>query len=429
MKKILIPLLFLFSAVGMAQFEPLSNLTFDYGKDAQIPGVDAVIIFEKIDTTAQLTYQLPDSSDIAWYYHTASHDSLIPSSAVRSTFTKLDNLRQGCYELRVNGQTSYFYYLVDFSEYQPVITSVWVDDSEDRCRFVRLYAELERPDIAIYDKLNDATHLLSLTPTTTFMWSNETLAKGVGIRQDAPFEDTEYACAPFEDDFFSDGKNLKVKYSSPDTFYSEPYEAVAVGISHFEASLPDGDATLSNTLVNSTTTEGSAPLDITYSVDIQGDFNNVVWWVWKADGEQPSAPTYRQMEQITYKFKTYAPNGYRVKVKVENADCYDLDSTSVMVTESALEVPNVLVLGFGADGMFKVAYKSIEPSSFKAAIYDRSGRLIYKWNDPQGGWDGRSSSNAYVSPGAYYYSIQAEGTDGKAYKLIGDVNVVREKGL
>jgi hypothetical protein len=77
-----------------------------------------------------------------------------------------------------------------------------------------------------------------------------------------------------------------------------------------------------------------------------------------------------------------------------------------------------------------VAYLSIDPSSFKAAVYDRNGRLMYKWEDPTGGWDGRSPvTGAYVSPGAYYYSIQARGTDGIKYELMGDVNVIREKGI
>lgn len=430
MKKYLLNIaMLLLPGIMMAQFSVESDLSYDYGNDNRIAGIEDVVVLEKIDETAHLKYSFSDSTKSEWHYHTASADSLIGSSVLCDTVNVLDSLQQGCYELRIPDSVSYFYYIVDFSEYQPVIDSVWVNDSGDSCNCLDVYATLDRPEISVYDKLNDSTHILE-EPSTIFTWSDE------GEKQenespmnfDAPLEDVAYFCLPYSDDFFDDN-DLVVKYSNPDSVSADLYTAIAVKISSLEASIPDEDE-YTNVLTSSSTTEGSAPLDVTYVLSYEGAAEYVSWWIWDLEDEQPSSPTYRYQETVTHSFVKYTEDGYRVKVVVGNDFCQAEDSADVTVTESKLEIPNILVLGFGAEGKFKVAYQSLDPSSFKAAIYNRQGRLIYQWNDPDGGWDGRSPvTGAYVSPGAYYYSIRARGTDGQKYKEVGDVSVIREKGM
>lgn len=430
MKRLLInSVLLLMSSFLMAQFSVTSDVSYDFGKDSEIAGIDEVVVFEKVDGSASLGYLFTDTglTNVEWHYHTAISDSLISSMVVNDTAeVMLDSLEQGLYELRINDTIAYYYSVIDFSEYQPRVDSVWVDDSRDSCNFVQLNASLLRQDMPVYDKLNDSTHLLAV-PKTTYMWSNETKDSKSPATLKAPFENIEYACTPYSDDFFT-ANNLVVNYSTPDTVYAASYTAIAVSLGELEDTIPEVDD--KNTFINSTTTEGSAPLDVTYSVAPEGAVQYTDWWVWNVDIGKPSATIYRNQEKITHTFLKYAPSGYRVQVVVGNESCQVLDSIDVKVTESRLEVPNVLVLGFGASGRFKVAYQSIDPSTFKAAIYNRNGRLIYKWEDPKGGWDGRSPvTGAYVSPGAYYYSIRARGTDGEKYELVGDVNVIREKGI
>ncbi|MDA3852792.1 MAG: hypothetical protein PF444_00895 [Bacteroidales bacterium] len=420
--------LLLMPSLMLAQFSVQSDFSFDYGHDPAITDIDSIVVFEIIDSSATLNYVFADSTSSEWHYHTSIKDSLISSTVTRDTLTTLDSLQQGLYELRLDATLSYYFSVVDFSEYQPMVDSVWVEDSGDSCNTVRLNASLLRQDIPVYDQLNDTTHLL-LEPTTTYLWSNDTLENQSlsPSSLDAPFENVSYACTPYSDDFFASNE-IAVLYSDPDTSYTDLYTAIAVSMGTFEATIPDDDGN-SNTSVSSSTTVGSAPLDVTYTVSPKGNTTSY-WWVWNIDNDKPTVATYRYQDQITHSFRTYAPSGYRVQVEVRNEQCQVIDSMEVMVTESNLKVPNILILGFGAEGKFKVAYQSIDPSSFKAAVYDRNGRLMYKWEDPTGGWDGRSPvTGAYVSPGAYYYSIQARGTDGIKYELMGDVNVIREKGI
>lgn len=434
-----IALLFL-PSIMVAQFSAQSDLTLDYGQDANIQGIDAIVVFEELTDSAILSFEFEDSISSAWYYRASTmstvdttvvihFDSLIVSSVLNDTITNLDSLQQGLYELRLD-DTSYYYSVIDFSEFQGYIDTVWVDDSGDSCNFVRLYSNLVRQDIPVYDLLNDSLHFLT-DAETEFLWTNELDEIQTPEKQSAPFEDVVYACAPFSDDFFS-SNDLVVNYPSLEIAFSDVYTAVAVQFGsdpHIDAEIPTTEG-FSNVSTSSSATEGSAPLNVTYTVVPEG--NNAIssWWVWNIDNTKPGSATYRYQNQITHSFVDYAENGYRVQVIIDNGYCQVTDSTEVMVTVSSLTVPNILYLGFGAEGKFKVSYQSLDPDSFKAAIYDRNGRLVYKWDDPSGGWDGRSPvTGAYVSTGAYYFSIQAKGTDGIEYKEIGDVNVIREKGI
>ena len=427
MKKILIKITFLLlPGMMMAQFSVKSDLSFDYGQDDDIKGVDEIVVFEKIDASAQLVYAFSDSTQSEWHYHTAGSDSLITSSAIKDTITTLGSLEQGVYELSIDGTGSYYYYVVDFSEYEPTVNTVEVDDSGDSCNCLKLYATLNRPDIPIYDKLNDTTQYLDI-PTTVFLWSDDNVENESPVKMDAPLEDVEYSCIPYSDDFFDDNDYV-VEYPSPDTAYADTYTAIAVSITNLEASIPEEEEN-SNLTETSSTTEGSAPLNVTYTVSSEGAADYTSWKIWDLVNDEPPSATYRYQETITHSFKNYTKDGYRVKVTVGNDYCQASDSAEVKVRESALKVPNILILGFGAEGEFKVAYQSLDRSSFKASIYNRQGRLVYKWDDPDNGWDGRTNMGGYVNPGPYYYSIQAKGTDGYEYKLIGDVNVIREKGM
>ena len=94
----------------------------------------------------------------------------------------------------------------------------------------------------------------------------------------------------------------------------------------------------------------------------------------------------------------------------------------------ARQQDQLLAGGDGMDDEFRVAYKSIV--SFKAVVYNRWGREVFRWTDPGKGWDGYIGGKL-ANPGPYYYIIEAEGSDKDAdgknrqYKLKGDINLLR----
>ena len=114
---------------------------------------------------------------------------------------------------------------------------------------------------------------------------------------------------------------------------------------------------------------------------------------------------------------------YKVKLTVSNATCSFSDSITVIVSESALYVPDVFTPnGDGFNDEFRVAYKSL--ISFQCWVYNRWGRQVFYWNDPTKGWDGNINGKKAV-PGPYFYVIKATGSDKKVYKLKGDINLLR----
>lgn len=425
----LISLICFLPSLLWAQFSVESDLSYDFGKDVNISGVDAVVLFEKIDTSATLVNVQDDSIAFEWYYYNFSVDDSLVTSGLTDTIS-LNDLTQGLYELRLADTISTYYYVVDFSEYPSTLDSVWVDDSGDSCNYVQLYASITRQDIPVYDKLNDTTHVLTTPVKTVYQWGQEGEDNSPS-KFTAPLNDTTYFCTPYSEDFFSSCDSA-VLYTDADTLETLLYTAIAVEIISFDASVPEDDGN-SNALESTTATSGSAPFGVTYTVEASGEEPVIQWWVWALENDQPASATYRYQESITHTFTEYqGESGYRVKVQVAGTGslCFEEDSAEVEVFESDLQVPNILILGFGSEGDFKVAYKSIDPSTFKASVYNRWGRLVHKWDDLESGWDGKSPvTGAYVSPGPYYYNIRATGTDGREYKLIGDVNVIREQGL
>jgi gliding motility-associated-like protein len=96
------------------------------------------------------------------------------------------------------------------------------------------------------------------------------------------------------------------------------------------------------------------------------------------------------------------------------------------VTETQIFIPNAFAPeGAPGSNEFRVKAKSI--LRFHATIINRWGQVLYQWSDPSRGWDGKYRGS-FVPAGAYYYVIEYTGTDGKARKKTGDINVVRGTG-
>ncbi len=114
---------------------------------------------------------------------------------------------------------------------------------------------------------------------------------------------------------------------------------------------------------------------------------------------------------------------------IENA--VYVDPTSLML------IPNVITPnGDGLNDMFPIdptandffPFKIRNIFDFNGDIYNRWGELVYKWTQPLGGWDGRSTSGLSLNPGTYYYVITAKGIDGDAitdYELTGSITLIK----
>ena len=114
-----------------------------------------------------------------------------------------------------------------------------------------------------------------------------------------------------------------------------------------------------------------------------------------------------------------------------SSSCEYVDSLDIKVLESSLDVPNIFTPnGDGINDEFRVVFKSLK--SYNCQVFNRWGRKVFSTDDPGKGWDGRINGQM-AAPGAYYYVIQATGTDLDSkgnpikYKLSGDINLLRGK--
>ena len=117
-----------------------------------------------------------------------------------------------------------------------------------------------------------------------------------------------------------------------------------------------------------------------------------------------------------------------IEVSDASGTCSSYEEISVSVAESFLDVPNAFSPGTspGVNDEFRVVYKSLV--KFSCWIFNRWGHLLFHWTDPAQGWDGKKGGT-YVSPGVYFYVIEAEGSDGIKYKKKGDINILRPKTI
>ena len=113
----------------------------------------------------------------------------------------------------------------------------------------------------------------------------------------------------------------------------------------------------------------------------------------------------------------------------DNYGCFDQKTVTIDVQGFDLglndweELPNAF--SPNNDGINDVFtfdnYHSI--NEFKAMIFDRWGNLIFKWENPDESWNGKSKSGKALTEGVYFYYLKAIGNSGKVYEKKGAVTL------
>lgn len=169
---------------------------------------------------------------------------------------------------------------------------------------------------------------------------------------------------------------------------------------------------------------GSAPATITFRAYCT---DAVVYKEW----QMATDPDFQNIElrlgqdEVTQTFMEEGTTYWRFVYANEDNSCDDVSETfTVSIGVSELKCPNVFTPGVseGQNDVWKVSYRSI--TKFHCWIFNRWGNKIIEFTDPSQGWDG-TYGGKLVKPGVYYYVIEAEGADGKRYKLSGDINIIR----
>ncbi len=169
---------------------------------------------------------------------------------------------------------------------------------------------------------------------------------------------------------------------------------------------------------------GSAPAKITFTAYCT---DAVTFKEWQVSDNQEFTNILMNFSQdeVEYTFEDAGTTYWRFYGANSDGSCeYYGDPITVSIGESVLVCPNIFSPGTTPEvnDVWKVSYKSI--IDFHCWIYNRWGNLIKEFTDPSDGWDG-TYNGKQVSAGVYFYVIQATGSDGKKYKLSGDINILR----
>lgn len=166
--------------------------------------------------------------------------------------------------------------------------------------------------------------------------------------------------------------------------------------------------------------EGEAPLDVSFtpdSLDNGGNESDITFnWEFR---EIHDTTKYDTTQLNFYTFER--PGDYATKMIASYDQCtYTyINEQHIHVDSSLLEVPNVFTPnGDGMNDFFQV--KSVSILSFEGIIFNRWGKVVYKWTEwkeNESGWNGKVMGDGTDAPeGVYFYIIKAVGWDDIKYR-------------
>lgn len=174
--------------------------------------------------------------------------------------------------------------------------------------------------------------------------------------------------------------------------------------------------------------ELSAPVELQMEAIVNAPSSTLVSWrIVQGNQVSKDAPIVMQYNGLSTVHRFDQAGGYTVILEAssQTATCQvAAEPVTLYIQTSQLEVPNAFSPNSspGVNDIFRVVHKSIV--KFEASIFNEWGNLLYRWNDPNEGWDG-TYNGRWVEGGVYYYIIRAEGADGKKYDLKGHINILQ----
>jgi len=183
-----------------------------------------------------------------------------------------------------------------------------------------------------------------------------------------------------------------------------------------------------------TTETYSAPISVVLEAEAnESETTPPVHYIWKIEEENPytgerTTVLQRNDKRLEYTFEKSGSYVVQLDAVYLGSECNpDISQWfKITIDEPYIRLPNVFSPGSssGVNNIYRVRSKSL--TGFKASIYNRWGNLLYTWNDPDQGWDGKVEGR-YVPTGVYFIVVEAKGADGRVYNLSKDINILRVK--
>jgi gliding motility-associated-like protein len=384
---------------------------------------------------AEITFTSGEEGTHQWYRYSANANDAqaIPCNQSGNTSTVTDIADgQGYFVGSPADPTTRFVWIIDYSRYVPVFYDLRTDESDDRCEFLKIIMDVEAEPLYYYIPLGMRTDLPRTyhLQYTALKWEEESKAF-VSEPVDLPLNvlSERIINAPLQDTKFTlMGDDFARHFGLEKELVTPLYKAIAVSAhSDAEQHKEAGENELS---ASETDLGGSVPLNIVFTAYANEPV--AAFYIWKIEKIDEATGSRNTIVRYTDKVLSYTfedAGRFDVRLEVMDSRSVCVDSTQshlVNIGETLLEVPNFFSPGssIGSNDEFRVSYRSL--TGFKCSIFNRWGNLLYQWNDPARGWDGRVAGR-FVPTGAYFYVIEYKGTDGVMKTKSGSVNILRSK--
>ncbi|MDD2797482.1 MAG: gliding motility-associated C-terminal domain-containing protein [Bacteroidales bacterium] len=393
-------------------------------------GLDGVYVMYGLDN-AKLTYNSTTGNSLKWYKYTNNINakSLVKEGeTITSTLDALEN--NTGYQL-VDGTETHVVWIIDYKQYE--CTSIEVSAINDApCDELHLTAKAPLFEMgyneAVFPSSRKTLDIQLALKYRTMEFSEPSkayISKDVTRLITSLTSDLLVSEAPLMNTTFTLGNDIfSSQWGLNKDVTSLEYTAVAVNATVLaKHTARDADNELEKEVGE---LGGSAPVDVIFNAYANEPTATYYTWQIATDDKFKHVVATFSDKEVRYTFTEAQTYFARLTVSNSNNSCVDSSQVKMIeVTISDLKVPNAFSPNDdGKNDLFLVAYKSIV--KFNGLIFNRWGNQLFTWSDPAKGWDGKVGGK-FVTPGAYYYVIEAVGSDGKKYNLKGDINVFSSK--
>jgi gliding motility-associated-like protein len=385
---------------------------------------------------AEISFTSTTQETHQWYKYNTRAGEAVPVSSQQSgnvsSITGVDD-GFGYFVGSPTDMATSYVWIIDYSKHPSSIFSFSVQEEEDKCEYLKLTADVEA-DPLNYITYNGAT--IELPRTYRLLYDNlewnETAPTFTPVKMDLPQTGVPSEIvidAPLVNTSFTlTGDAYAAHFGLENSVTTPVYEAIALD-AHSEA-ISHKEIGLSEQNKGGTDLGGSAPVEINFNAYANEPVAAMyIWEILKINPETRDSTTIVRYTDrtLTYKFEESGIFRARLEVINSKSTCFDNSLVyNISIGTSDLKLPNAFSPGSspGSNDEYRVSYNSLV--SFKASIYNRWGNLLYAWDDPAKGWDGRVNGK-FVPTGVYFIVVEAKGADGKRYKESKDINILRSK--
>lgn len=397
---------------------------------ASSTGLSSVYVLYDSDAKTMRYTASDASATVRWYKFGATGGAYaeeITGITTQGPVTELSAIVPNSGYIIEEGTNRTYVWVVNYADYYLTLESIGFNYDDADCSTAYVVVSGSGDAIAYYT-INGGRQVLDREITLEYnnlVWSSTDNA-WVSEVQTEDYEELKSTIsmpAPYCNTVFTLSGDRFLEYWGEDvSIASEEYQTEAVAV-YATAVQEETESSNQKVTTDESDLGGSAPVTITFSAYCTDAVSSKEWQM-SHDSEFEEIEESRTEDEITIVFEEAGTTYWRFVAANASGDCEAYsDVYQVSIGESSLQCPNAFSPGVteGVNDEWKVSYSSI--IKFKCWIFNSWGIQLCELTDPSQGWDGKYRGKV-VKPGVYYYVIDAEGSDGKKYKLKGDINVV-----